>query len=147
MQPRVDTYGLRKTAHVYGALALDDARFTYQFAPVFNGLTFWAFLRLLLRRYRRRKLFLIIDNGPCHWLPAKGRDWLRANRHRIELHRLPPYSPELNAIEGVWKTTKRSTTHNRFYATVPERDGALVETFEGFRSQPSRIANHVARFR
>jgi transposase len=146
VQPRVDTYGQRKTAHVYGAFALDDARFTYQFASVFNGTTFWMFLKLLLRRYRRRKLFLILDNGPCHWLPAKGRDWLRANRHRIELHRLPPYSPELNAIEGVWKTTKRCTTHNRFYATALERDGALVDTFEGFRAKPSLIANHVARF-
>lgn len=147
MQPRVDTYGMRKTAHVFGALALHDARFSYQFASVFNGATFWEFLKLLLRQYRTRKLFLIIDNGPCHWLPPKGREWLETNRHRLELHRLPPYSPELNAIEGVWKTTKRTTTHNRFYATVADRDGALVETFDGFRTEPARIAGHVARFK
>jgi hypothetical protein len=28
-QPRVDTYGLRKTAHVFGAVTLDQADFTY----------------------------------------------------------------------------------------------------------------------
>jgi transposase len=147
VQPRVDTYGLRKTAHLYGALALHDARFTYQFASVFNGRTFGEFLRLLTRRYRRRKLFLIMDNGPCHWLDAPGRAWLAANKHRIELHRLPPYSPQLNPTEGVWKATRRATTHNRFYETVAERDAALTATFEAFRDSPSLIAGHVARFR
>jgi transposase len=126
---------------------LHEARFTYQFAPVFNGHTFHQFLKLLVRRYRRRKIFLIIDNGPCHWLNEAGRTWLGRNSHRIELHRLPPYSPELNPIEGVWKTTRRMTTHNRFYPTVVERDAALVRTFERFRDAPFLVASHVARFR
>jgi transposase len=138
---------MRKTAHVFAAIALHDARFTYQFAPVFNGHTFHHFLKLLVRRYRRRKLFLVIDNGPCHWLDEAGRRWLARNAHRIELHRLPPYSPELNPIEGVWKTTRRMATHNRFYATVDERDAALTRTFDRFREAPALIAGHVARFR
>jgi len=147
VQPRVDTYGLRKTAHVYGAIALHDARFSYQFAPVFNGRTFHDFLRLLVRRYRRRKVFLVIDNGPCHWLNPAGRAWLSANTHRIELHRLPPYSPNLNPTEGVWKATRKLATHNRFYATVDERDAALTATFETFRVSPHLVAGNVARFR
>jgi transposase len=146
VQPRVDTYGQRKTAHVYGAIALHDARFTYQFAPVFNGHTFHEFLKLLVRRYRR-KVFLVIDNGPCHWLDEAGRCWLAANGHRIELHRLPPYSPQFNPTEGVWKTTRRMATHNRFYASVQERDGALTTTFEAFRTAPRLISAQVARFR
>jgi transposase len=147
VQPRMDTFGLRKTAHIFGAIALHDARFTYQFAPVFNGHTFHVFLKLLVRRYRGRKLFLVIDNGPCHWLDEAGREWLRKNRHRLELHRLPPYSPELNPTEGVWKTTRRRTTHNRFYPTVDVRDAALTATFAEFRRRPALIAGHVARFR
>jgi transposase len=94
VQPRVDTYGLRKTAHVFGAVSLDRAKFTFQFASVFNGKTFFEFLRQLVRRYRGRKVFLIIDNAPCHHLEADGVRWLRKNRHLIELHRLPAYSPE-----------------------------------------------------
>ena len=147
VQPRVDTFGARKTAHVYGAVALHDASFTYQFAPVFNGHTFHEFLKVLVRRYRRRKVFLVIDNGPCHWLDAPGRDWLAANGHRIELHRLPPYSPQFNPTEGVWKTTRKLATHNRFYASVAERDAALTATFERFRAAPLLISGHVARFR
>jgi hypothetical protein len=58
--PRVDTYGLRKTAHVFGAGGLPRPReVTFQFASVFNGKTFFEFLRQLVLRYRGRKVFLI----------------------------------------------------------------------------------------
>ena len=121
-------------------------RFLYQFAPVFSGATFLSFLKEVVRRSRRRKTFLIIDNGPCHNLDAVGKQWLAEHRHRIELFRLPPYSPEFNPIEGVWKVTKKRTTHNRFYNTTDERDAALRSTFGIFQARPSLIANHVARF-
>jgi transposase len=145
-QPRVDTFGMRKTAHVFGAISLEQSpQFRYQFAPVFNGATFLTFLKLLVRS-SRRKIFLIIDNGPCHNLDDTGKTWLAANHHRIELFRLPPYSPEYNPIEGVWKESKKRTTHNRFFHTTEERDAALVRTFDDFNVRPDLVAGHVARF-
>ena len=146
VQPRVPTYGLRKTAHVFGAIALDDGALSFQFAPVFNGHTFHEFCVLLVAQYAPRKVFLVIDNGPCHWLDDAGKAWLAANADKIELHRLPPYSPEFNPQEGVWKATRKRVTHNRFYATVAERDAALTEAFVTFQREPEHIAAHVARF-
>ena len=71
-QPLVDTFGQRKTAHVFGALSLAmKPRFYYQFADVFKGTTFLHFLMHLVRSCRR-KIFLIIDNGPCLNLDEKG---------------------------------------------------------------------------
>ena len=65
VQPRVDTFGMRKTAHLFGALSLEvRPRFQYQFAAVFNAQTFLDFLTLLVRR-TRRKIFLVIDNSPA----------------------------------------------------------------------------------
>ena len=94
----------------------------------------------------RRKVFLVLDNSPCHNLNAAGKAWLAAHRRRLELFRLPPYSPEFNPIEGVWKQTKKRTTHNTFFHTTDERDAALTATFERFRARPSLIAAQVARF-
>jgi transposase len=145
-QPRVDTYGQRQTAHVFGAVHLNDAKFTYQFAERFTGDTFWCFLRLLVRRYNGRKVFLIIDNAPFHRLETRGVQWLRKNRHRISLHRLPPYSPELNPVEPIWKTTRKLATHNRFYQTTLERDTALRRAFQRFYATPAIISAHLARF-
>jgi transposase len=145
-QPQVDTFGQRKTAHVFGAMTLEEKpKFRHIFASVFNGLTFLQFLQYLVK-HSRRKIFLIIDNGPCHNLTEVGKAWLAQNRHRIELHRLPPYSPNFNPIEGAWKETKKRTTHNRFFRTVEERDAALRGTFATFRTQPALLAGHAARF-
>jgi transposase len=81
-------------------------------ARLSRGQGFLDFLKHLVAG-RRRKIFLIIDNGPCHNHDAVGKERLTDNRHRIELFRLPPYSPEFNPIEGVWKATKKTTTDNR----------------------------------
>lgn len=145
-QPHVDTFGQRKTAHVFGAVTLEERpRFRYLFASVFNGKTFHEFLRRLVR-YSRHKIFLILDNAPCHRLRPEGKGWLLSNRDRLELFRLPPYSPNLNPIEGAWKETKKRTTHNRFFRTTDERDEALAATFDHFNRTPDSLAGHVARF-
>lgn len=145
-QPRVDTYGQRKTAHVFGAISLDNAEFSYRFAPVFSGETFWAFLQQIVRRYAPRKVFMVIDNAPYHWLPEEGKQWLQENRDAIELLRLPSYSPEFMPMEGVWKITRKLTTHNRFYESTDERDTALRKTFRSFQGRPALIAPQVARY-
>jgi hypothetical protein len=63
---------MRKTAHVFGVVTLEQRpRFHYRFAPVFNGLTFLDFLKQVVAR-SRRKILLIIDNGPCHNLKEDG---------------------------------------------------------------------------
>ncbi|NLH73980.1 MAG: IS630 family transposase, partial [Verrucomicrobia bacterium] len=31
---------------------------------------------------------------------------------------LPPYSPELNPIERVWKLVRRNCLHNRYFPTL-----------------------------
>jgi hypothetical protein len=91
---------MRKTAHVYGTVTLEEKpRFHYRFEPVFNGDTFLLFRKQLVKR-SRRKLFLILDNGPCHNLTEDGKAWLGRNHHRIALFRLPPYSPNFNPTEA-----------------------------------------------
>jgi transposase len=147
VQPRVDTYGQRKTAHVFGAASLDEAHFAYDFAEVFSADTFWKFLKRLVKRFAPRKVFLIIDNAPYHWLSEEGSAWLEVNRRKIELNRLPAYSPEFNPMEPIWKVTRKRTTHNRFYSTTKERDGALRKTFNDFQRTPKLIEPHVAVFR
>jgi transposase len=117
----------------------------YQFADKFNGHTFHEFLLKVVAESGSRKVFMVIDNGPCHWLDDAGKQWLAENGDKIELWRLPPYSPDFNPVEGVWKATRKMTTHNRFYPTVEERDAALCATFELFREMPKLISNHVAR--
>ncbi len=87
-----------------------------------------------------------MDNGPCHNLNAEGKEWLAQHGHDIELHRLPAYSPEFNPTEGVWKRTRKMTTHNQFFGTTAERDQALTRTFQRFQRDPTLLAPQVERY-
>lgn len=104
-------------------------------------------MKQIVARFAPRKVFLIIDNAPWHNLKPKGKVWLKENRDLIELFRLPAYSPEFMPVEGIWKKVRKLTTHNRFYATVAQRDAALRKTFSKFQRKPALIAPNVARFR
>ena len=126
-------------------MALEDASFHYCFAPVFNGHTFHLFLMQLVEAYKGRKIFLIIDNGPCHWLDDEGKRWLEENGQLIELFRLPPYSPEFNAIEGVWKVTRKTTTHNRFYHAVINVNTLIESEANGQTNGDREAALQVAQ--
>ncbi|MBQ6121406.1 MAG: transposase, partial [Clostridia bacterium] len=39
---------------------------------------------------------------------------------------LPPYSPDLNPIEQVWRITRREKTHNRYWKNLD----SLVATLD-----------------
>ena len=46
---------------------------------------------------------------------------------------LPPYSPELNPIERVWKLTRRLCVHNRYFQELKEVVSAVENQFQPWR--------------
>lgn len=113
----------RKQTAVFGAVRPADGRFLAMPAQTFDALNFQAFLGQLLRRRRRgRKMVVIVDNARWHHARAL-RPWLHKHRHALRLDFLPPYSPDLNPAERVWKLTRRLCTHNVYFETL----GGLIE--------------------
>lgn len=53
----------------------------------------------------------------------------KAKRLNIVLHYLPPYSPNLNLIERLWKFFKKKVIKNRYYGTFAEFSDAIVSFF------------------
>ena len=57
------------------------------------------------------------------------REFLRLHKRKIRLHFLPPYSPNLNLIERLWKFFKRKILANRYYETFAEFGRAVKNFF------------------
>jgi transposase len=116
----------RKSVGFLGAVrSADGAMVTYK-ADRFNSQSFQVFLSRLLRRKRRdKKMIVVVDNARYHHAKAL-RPWLQEHRKKLRLDFLPPYSPELNHIERVWKLTRRLCTHNQYFETLDN----LVEVVE-----------------
>jgi len=70
----------------------------------FNSEVFETFLKQIIK-YSRNKIFFITDGHPAH-KTKKLNIWLEANKQRIEVFFLPPYSPELNPQEYVNQDVK-----------------------------------------
>src|SRR5215469_6679270 len=104
----------RRSVGYFGAVRLRDGKFLYRRETGrFNGESFWEFLKFLREASatKGRRVVLISDNAKYHrsrlHLP-----W-REQQAAFALDFLPPYSPELNPIERVWKLTRRLCLHNR----------------------------------
>jgi len=120
----------RKSVACFGAVSLRTGKLVTTFEPKFNAESFQRFLQLLLiHRPRGKRLTLVLDNAKYHHARAL-QPWLHQHRKRLTLLFLPPYSPELNPIERVWKLTRRLATHNRHFPTLDDILNAVRERFE-----------------
>ena len=62
-----------------------------------------------------------MDNAPWH---KKAKRLIESEKEYADIRKaitivsLPPYSPDLNPIEQVWRVTRREKTHNRFWKNL-----------------------------
>jgi len=143
--PEVPVSGERKSVKILGAIELWRTRFDYRQDSVFNASTYLAFLEQLARRYRRQGAIMIQDNASYH-KDAEVWGWFKSNRHWLEVHQLPPYSPELNPTERLWQHTRKTGTHNRFFAGVDALVATLTRVFGEMQSDPQSISSYLAPF-
>jgi len=72
-----------------------------------NADAFIEFIKRLLVG-TKRKIFLIVDGGPAH-RAKKTKAFVESLRGKLRLFFLPPYSPDRNPDELVWKHVKADT--------------------------------------
>jgi transposase len=123
----------RKSVALFGAVNLRQGQLVTQAEPTFDGLSFGRFLRHLLRhRARGRRLVLILDNASYHHARLLKPFW-RQQRRVLRLDYLPPYSPELNPIERVWKLARRLCTHNQYFPELQDLIDAVSRQMAAWR--------------
>jgi transposase len=136
-QPRVLSPSVRHKVGFFGALNLKTGCLLTQEATTFNGETFGDFIRYFLAS-TQGKIYLILDNAKWHRAKIlKG--FFEAHQERLERIFLPPYSPELNPVERVWRITRRQVTHNRYFSSVQELKVALVSQFTKWEQPNSAL--------
>lgn len=69
-----------------------------------------SFLHRVLAEYPTGPVDLVWDNLQAHKSPIVKE--VLAEHARLTLHYLPPYAPDLNAVEGVWCLTKHHRMAN-----------------------------------
>ena len=75
-----------------------------------------------------RRVVAISDNAAYHRAKLH-KAWREQQSPMFELDFLPPYSPQLNPIERVWKLTRRLCLHNRYFGFLEGVVEAVEEQF------------------
>lgn len=109
-RPRVGFKGTHIKENVVGAVRESDGRFVSLVLPEMNTSIFQLFLDEMQKWIGKKRVVMIVDNAT--WHKAKALDW-----GRIEPMYLPPYSPDLNPIEGIWLDLKE-----KYFSTFTARD-------------------------
>jgi len=112
---------------VCGAVNPRDGRLLSLIFDGFDSDTFTYYLKWLIRKFKtRKKIVLVLDNASSH-KSNKVTEFVEKHRKRLELLFLPPYSPELNPVERVWKNLRYRVTHNIFFENLTALENAVIE--------------------
>jgi len=131
----------RERQTVFGSCNYDTGQMTVSFADKGNSKTFKKHLKKVLHDYpMASKIIMVLDNVAYHHA-RRIKEWL-VRQNRLELFFLPPYSPDLNAIERVWWYMRKKITHNRFIQTLKKRKEEFWKMFSHFK-MPNTIIKTV----
>ena len=110
----LQTTGKQKRLHFVGALNLRDMNVIVREYETIDADAMIRFFKDLESEENQGQIHIVLDNAAAH-KSHKLIDYLKTSR--IRLHYLPPYSPNLNPIERLWKVFRELTLYNRYFAT------------------------------
>jgi transposase len=114
------------------------------FFAIFDGhcstATFTDFCDKLLAEVGH-PVFLIVDNAAWHRSKAL-QEYLETKRGKFRLFRLPPYSPELNPDELVWRDIKAGDIGRTSTANQAEMESRIFARAQRLREFPQIVRNY-----
>lgn len=138
-QKEVLTPGHNVKRYLAGALNPHSGRLTWVEAPRKTSSLFISLVdQLVTRSYgRAERIHLVLDNFRIHSsraVEAARKRW----GERVVFHFLPPYCPDENRIERVWKDLHDNVTRNHNCRTMD----ALMERVRHYLDQRRRSGRH-----
>lgn len=116
----------QKRVNILGAIDLESMSLVTKRYDTLNGEAVVDFLKHLQDQEPHAVLHVINDRGRYNTCPVVAEALARLG---ITQHLLPPYSPNLNAIERCWKIMHEHVTNNKYYPTFAAFSDALDHFF------------------
>ena len=118
----------RERININAALNVKKSEVVYKAEETINGESMFSLLIKVLDKYpKAEKIHVILDNAGYN--KSRIMNVFRSHK-RLKLVFLPPYSPNLNLIERLWKFYHKKVTCNRYYKTFLEFKKATLEFME-----------------
>ena len=98
-----------------------------------------------------KKYALVMDNASWHkkavrLVETEALPEYADIRDSVVFIKFPPYSPDLNPIEQVWRITRRENTHNVFFPNLTKLVDTVDSAFEAW-SKPNEQLHSLCGFK
>jgi transposase len=136
--PVVSSTGARYRMSLISAVtARGHMRFMIKESGGVNAEVFIAFIKRLLVG-AKHKIFLIVDRGPAH-VAKKTKAFVAGVGGKLRLFYLPPYSPDRNPDELVWKHLKSDTVVRASITSLDDFQSKVKSSMLSLQRNPTKI--------
>ena len=138
--PIVETTGARHGMSLLSAISSrGHMRFMIKQQGGVNAAVFIEFLKRLIAG-AGRVIFLIVDRGPAH-IARKTRAFVESLNGSLRLFYLPPYSPDRNPDELVWKHLKADTVGRMAITSKDDFKAKVRSSMRQLQNNPGKICS------
>lgn len=137
----IKTYGKHESIKLVGIINYETGHVYVEEQDEFNALIFLNFLKNVLKLYPKGKIVMVLDNSRVHHANMLVK-FLNDNP-RLQLMFLPPYSPKLNIIEGLWGWLKDTCINNVFFSKFYQIKVAVRKFITWVNSVPEQVINRL----
>lgn len=138
--PIVEATGARHGISLMSAItSKGKMRFMIKEKGGVNADVFIEFLKRLVVG-AARPIFLIVDRGPAH-RAKKTKAFVETLGGKLELFFLPPYSPDRNPDELVWKHLKADTVGRMVTTSKADFKKKIVASMRSLQKRPEKISS------
>jgi transposase len=136
--PVVSSTGARFRMSLISAItARGRMRFMIKEKGGVNAAVFIEFLKRLMVG-SKRKIFLIVDRGPAH-VAKKTKAFVATLNGALRLFYLPPYSPDRNPDELVWKHLKADTVGRASITNLSDFRSKARSSMVSLQRNPEKV--------
>jgi transposase len=140
VQKTLQTSGKQLRLHFAGALCLTGMKIFAEEYKTVDAEAMIDFFKKLEKQTAAKVIHVILDNARSN-KNKKLEEFLTSSR--IKVHYLPPYSPNLNPIERLWKILRENTVYNRYYETSV----TFFQAIRGFFQKEIPKLTDILKFR
>ena len=138
----IPTYGKHEGVKLMGVLNYETGHVYCIEEKKYDAEVFHRFLKNVLELYPEGKIVIILDNARIHHAILL-EPFLQENKDRLQLVFLPPYSPKMNMIEGLWGWLKADVINNVFFSTLKQIREAVRGFINSINKVPEQVINRL----
>lgn len=137
----ISTTARQRRLNFIGGICLSGHRFTFTQTDKVDAYSICDFLWKLRKAHPGHYfVHLIWDNAAYH-RNIEVKRW--AKELGIKIHFLPPYSPNLNPVERMWKILHESVRYNQYYGQFSEFSDAVISFFKTIGRKKRILRNRI----